>query len=48
MAQMAEVAQAYHENLPLTENDLSRRMAMAAANDMFVPEPWRGVAECQS
>ncbi len=37
----AEVAQAYHENLPLTENDLSRRMAMAAADGMFVPEPWR-------
>jgi len=43
MAQMAaEVAKAYHENLPLTENDLSRRMAMAAADGMFVPVPWRG------
>ena len=42
MAQMAaEVARAYHENLPLTENDLSRRMAMAAAEFMFVSEPWR-------
>ena len=42
MAQMAaEVAKAYHENLPLTENDLSRRMAMAAADGMFVPVPWR-------
>jgi hypothetical protein len=26
---------------PLTENDLSRRMAMAAADGMFVPVPWR-------
>ncbi len=43
MAQMAaEVAKAYHENLPLTENDLSRRMAMAATDGMFVPVPWRG------
>jgi hypothetical protein len=42
MAQMAaEVAKTYHENLPQTENDLSRRMAMAAADGMFVPEPWR-------
>ena len=42
MAQMAaEVAHAYHGNLPLTENALSRRMAMAAADGMFVPEPWR-------
>ena len=42
MAQMAaEVAKAYHENLPLTENDLSRRMAMASADGMFIPEPWR-------
>jgi hypothetical protein len=42
MAQMAaEVAKAYHENLPLTENDLSRRMQMAAADDMFVLKPWR-------
>ena len=43
MAQMAaEVAKAYHENLPLTENDLSRRMAMAEAEGMFVLKPWRG------
>jgi hypothetical protein len=42
MAQMAaEVAKAYHKNLPLTENDLSRRMAMAAADEMFVLKPWR-------
>jgi len=43
MAQMAaEVAKAHHENLPLTENDLSRWMAMAAADGMFVPKPWCG------
>jgi hypothetical protein len=43
MAQMAaEVAKAYHENLPLTENDLSCRMQMAAADEMFVLKPWRG------
>jgi hypothetical protein len=36
----AEVAKAYHENLPLTENDLSRRVA--AAGGMFVAQPWRG------
>ena len=43
MAQMAaDVAKAYHENLPLTENDLSRRMAMAEAEGMFVLKPWRG------
>jgi hypothetical protein len=43
MAQMAaEVAKAYHENFPLTENDLSRRMQMAAADEMFVLKPWRG------
>ena len=43
MARMAaEVAKAYHENLPLTENDLSRRVAMAAADSMFVAQPWRG------
>jgi hypothetical protein len=42
MARMsAEVAKAYHENLPLTENDLSRRMQMAAADEMFVLKPWR-------
>jgi hypothetical protein len=43
MARMAaEVAKAYHENLPLTENDLSRRIAMAGADDMFILKPWRG------
>jgi hypothetical protein len=43
MARMAaEVAKAYHENLPLTENELSRRMQMAAADEMFVLKPWRG------
>jgi hypothetical protein len=36
----AEVAKTYHENLPLTENDLSRRMAIEAADEMFVLKPW--------
>ncbi len=36
----AEIARAYDDNLPITENDLSQRMSLATADEMLVSKPW--------